>query len=167
MIHMKASFILLLVTLSYVSYAQNSITTFILLRHAEKATDGTKDPDLNEAGKKRAESLVKLLASTKIGAIYSTHFKRTQNTVAPLAQAHSLSILNYEGSKMEEIDDMLTKFNGETIVLSGHSNTTPAIVNYLTGHKDEFKTFDDADYGNLIIVSLARKGEAKVTWFRY
>ena len=164
---MKTFSILLLAIMSHGSIAQNSITTFILLRHAEKATDGSKDTDLTEAGKRRAEALAKLLMSTKIDAIYSTHFKRTQNTVAPLAQAHSLSVLNYEGSKMEEIDAMLAKFNGGTVVLSGHSNTTPAIVNYLTGHKDEFKTLDDNDYGNLIIVSVLRKGEAKVTWLRY
>lgn len=164
---MKIFLILFFAAMYHISTAQNSITTIVLLRHAEKAADGTKDPDLTEAGKKRAESLVKLLASTKIDAVYSTSFKRTQNTVAPLAQAHSLSILSYDGSKMEEIDDILTKFNGGTIVLSGHSNTTPAIINYLTGHKDEFKTFDDADYGNLIIVSVVKKGEAKVTWLRY
>jgi 2,3-bisphosphoglycerate-dependent phosphoglycerate mutase len=164
---MKIFLILFFAAMYHSSIAQNSITTFILLRHAEKATDGTKDPDLTEVGKKRAKSLGKLLASTKIDAIYSTNFKRTQNTVAPLAQAHSISILNYDGAKMEEIDAMLAKFNGGTIVLSGHSNTTPAIVNYLTSHKEEFKTFDDADYGNLIIVSVVRKGEAKVTWLRY
>lgn len=164
---MKVFFILLLVSISHVSFAQSPITTFVLLRHAEKATDGTKDPDLTEVGKKRAESLLKLLVSAKIDAVYSTNFKRTKNTVAPLAHAHSLSILSYDGSKMEEIDTILAKFNGSTIVLSGHSNTTPAIINYLTGTKDEFKTFDDGDYGNLVIVSVVRKGEAKVTWLRY
>jgi 2,3-bisphosphoglycerate-dependent phosphoglycerate mutase len=166
---MKTFFItLLLAAMTHISsIAQNSITTFILLRHAEKATDGTKDPDLTEVGKKRVESLIKLLASTKLDAIYSTNFKRTHNTVASLAQAHSLSISSYDGSKMEEIDAMLAKFNGGTIVLSGHSNTTPAIINYLTGHKEEFKTFDDSDYGNLIFVSVLRKGEAKVIWLRY
>ncbi len=164
---MKIFLILLLTTITLGSLAQSPITTFILFRHAEKASDGTKDPDLTEVGRKRAESLVKLFASTKIDAVYSTRFNRTQNTVVPLAQAHSVSILNYDATKMEEIDNILTKFNGGTIVISGHSNTTPAIVNYLTGHKDEFRIFDDNDYGNLIIVSVTKKGEAKVTWMRY
>jgi 2,3-bisphosphoglycerate-dependent phosphoglycerate mutase len=141
--------------------------TFILLRHAEKANDGTKDPDLTEAGKKRAEALVGLFHNTKIDAIYSTNFKRTQHTISPLAQAHALSILSYDAGKMEEVDAMLSKFQGGTIVVCGHSNTTPAIVNYLTGNKDEFKNFDDADYGNIVVVSVVKKGEAKVTWLRY
>jgi broad specificity phosphatase PhoE len=67
---------------------------------------------------------------------------------------------------MPEVDAMLSKHQGGTIVICGHSNTTPAIVNYLTGHKDEFKTFDDTDYGNLVIVSRC-DGEGKVTWLRY
>jgi 2,3-bisphosphoglycerate-dependent phosphoglycerate mutase len=164
---MKIFFLLLLAIVTQVAVAQNQITTFILLRHAEKVSDGTTNPDLSETGKQRAASLVKLFASAKIDAIFSTNYKRTQNTVAPLAAAHTLPVLSYDGSKMEEVDDLLVKFKGGTIILSGHSNTTPAIVNYLMGQKDAFKTFDDADFGNLMILSVIKKGEAKVTWLRY
>ena len=148
--------------------AQNRVTTVIFIRHAEKATDGSKDPDLSDEGKKRALALVNVLSKTKIDAIFSTHYKRTENTVAPLALAHQLTIQNYDGAKPAETDEMLTKFQGGTIVMCGHSNTTPALINYLTGHADEFKTFDDTDYGNLVIVSVVQKGkEASVTWLRY
>jgi 2,3-bisphosphoglycerate-dependent phosphoglycerate mutase len=146
--------------------AQQKVTTVILIRHAEKMMDGTSDPDLTESGRNRAVLLADLLSKTKIDAIYSTHFKRTENTVAPLAQRHGLTIQNYDGGKMPEVDAMLSKHQGGTIVICGHSNTTPAIVNYLTGHNDEFKTFDDSDYGNLVIVSRCN-GEGKVTWLRY
>jgi 2,3-bisphosphoglycerate-dependent phosphoglycerate mutase len=164
---MKQVFFFLVLFTTQIAVSQNSITTFILLRHAEKASDGTKDPDLSEVGKSRAESLVMLFANTKIDAIYSTNYKRTQNTVMPLAKAKALSVFNYDGSKLEEIDALLEKFKGQTILLSGHSNTTPAIANYLTGHKDEFETFDDTDFGNIIILSVVQRGEAKVTWLRY
>jgi 2,3-bisphosphoglycerate-dependent phosphoglycerate mutase len=164
---MKQVILFLVLFTTQVAVAQNSITTFILLRHAEKANDRSKDPDLSDAGMLRAESLVRLFANTNIDAIFSTAYKRTQNTVIPLAKAHSLTISNYDGSKMEEIDELLEKHKGQTILLSGHSDTTPAIANYLKGHKDEFKTFDDKDFGNIIILSIVRRGEAKVTWLRY
>jgi broad specificity phosphatase PhoE len=148
-----------------VAVAQNKITTFILVRHAEKIMDGSADPGLTEAGKNRATLLANLLKKTKVDAIYSTRFKRTENTVAPLALLHGQAVQYYEGGKMQEVDAMLAAHQGGTIVICGHSNTTPAIINYLTGHKEEFKNFD-ADYGNLVIVSRQEK-EGKVTWMRY
>jgi 2,3-bisphosphoglycerate-dependent phosphoglycerate mutase len=164
---MKIFLILFLSSIVQGLIAQNSVTTFILLRHAEKMADGSKDPDLSESGKARAVQLVSLLNKAKIDAIYSTNFKRTQNTVLPLAQAQHLTILNYEGGKTEALDDILAKFHGGTVVICGHSNTTPALINYLTGNKDEFKAFEDSDYGNFVIVSVVKRGEAKVTWLRY
>jgi 2,3-bisphosphoglycerate-dependent phosphoglycerate mutase len=146
--------------------AQQKVTTVILIRHAEKMMDGSSDPDLTESGRNRAVLLANLLSKAKIDAIYSTHYKRTENTVMPLAQRKGLIVQNYDGGKMAELDAILAKHQGGTIVICGHSNTTPAIVNYLTGHKDEFKTFDDGDYGNLVIVSRF-DGEGKVTWLRY
>ena len=148
--------------------AQQKVTTVILIRHAEKMVDGSSDPDLTESGRTRAVLLADLLSKAKIDAIYSTHYRRTENTVAPLAQRHGLIVQNYDGGKMPEVDAMLAKHQGGTIVICGHSNTTPAIVNYLIGKKDEFKNFDDEDYGNLVIVSLASNdSEAKTIWLRY
>jgi 2,3-bisphosphoglycerate-dependent phosphoglycerate mutase len=165
---MKHLFLCLLFLASVSSLAQSHITTVILTRHAEKATDGGKDPELSEAGKQRAEALATLLGKTKIDAIYSTKFKRTEMTAAPLAIALQLAVQSYDGAKMEEINTMLSKHAGGTILIVGHSNTTPAIVNHLTGNANEFKNFDDADYGNLVVISVTKKKKgAKVTWLRY
>jgi 2,3-bisphosphoglycerate-dependent phosphoglycerate mutase len=164
---MKKIIVFLLLTAGSTAYAQQPITTFILTRHAEKADDGTKDPDLSKVGQDRAQLLVKMLHQTKVDAIYSTGFRRTHNTVAPLADAKGLTVSRYEANKAEEIDQMLTKYPGGTVVISGHSNTIPWIVNYLTG-TDQYKTFDDSDYNNLIIVTVVEKGVAtRVTWLNY
>ncbi len=165
---MKRLFVLIIFAAATSScFSQNSITTFILVRHAEKMVDGSKDPELSEAGKKRAEALAMQLAQTKMDAIYSTKFKRTEMTAAPLAKALSMTIQNYDGAKMEEIDAMLQKHAGGTVLVVGHSNTTPAIINYLTG-KLEYKNFEDSDYGNMVIISVFEKGKTtKVTWLRY
>ncbi|HEY5824953.1 MAG TPA: phosphoglycerate mutase family protein [Cyclobacteriaceae bacterium] len=146
--------------------APQQVTTFILVRHAEKATDGTTDPGLTDIGKVRASALIKLLKDTKVDAIYSTNFKRTRETVTPLSLIKNLTILPYEGTKMEEVDAMLKKFPGGTIVICGHSNTTPSIANYLSG-KVTYKDFEDTDYDNLLLVDVLVKGKAKVTWLSY
>lgn len=156
----------LLASLCQACEAQQSITTFILVRHAEKADDGTKDPDLTSEGKQRAEDLASLLDETKIDGIYSTPYKRTRNTVAPLASAKKLNLLSYDPMKGEELDKILVKYRGGTVVLCGHSNTTPWVANYFLG-REEFFTFEDSDYDNLLILSIIEKGNTKVTRLRY
>ena len=148
-------------------YSQQAVTTFILTRHAEKGDDGTKDPDLTPAGIQRAQLLAKLLTETKVDAIFSTAYKRTQNTVAPLAKAKELVVKAYEPFKTEELDKMLREYAGGTVVICGHSNNIPSIANYLIGRED-YKTFEDADYDNLMIVTVVERGKTtKVTWLNY
>ncbi|MBA4057221.1 MAG: hypothetical protein C0490_21085, partial [Marivirga sp.] len=132
------------------SIAQKKITTFILLRHAEKGNDDPKDPELKPEGVERAERVVKMLGKTSVDAIYSTTFKRTRNTVAPLARAKGLEVVAYEAFKVDEIEKMLQKHAGGTVVISGHSNNIPWIANLLIG-KEDFKDYEDVDYGNILI----------------
>ncbi len=163
---MKYLTLLFLFSLSLAASAQTQ-TTVILVRHAEKGTDDPKDPELSEAGKQRAQHLAEVLKEIKVDAIYSTPYKRTRNTVAPLAGAKGISVLNYDPSKKEEIDQLLQKFAGGTIVVVGHSNTIPGLANYLTG-KSDFQNFDDSDYDNLLVVTVVERGKsAKVVWLTY
>lgn len=140
----------LLIVLVFVS-ASVKAQTFILVRHAEKEATGT-DPNLTKEGEARALSLAKLLEMQKIDAIYSTNFNRTKNTVKPLADAKGLTI------RTDEPD--LSSLKG-TIVICGHSNTIPQLANKLIG-KEEFKNFDDKDFGNILIIK-----DGSVTHLRY
>lgn len=149
-----------------ICYAQ-AITTFILVRHAEKAAEGGSDPELKPEGVKRAESLTALFEKTDITAVYSTDFKRTKSTVAPLAAAKGLTVNTYSSMKTPDLEKLVAAHAGGTIVISGHSNTIPDIANALMGDK-KFTQFADADYGNILIISLTAVGkDAKVVWLRY
>jgi broad specificity phosphatase PhoE len=151
--------------------AQETLTTFILIRHAEKEAgqnmSNSKDPNLSDDGMKRAERLAALLSKATIDAIYSTPFIRTKKTVEPLARSKSISILEYEPSKPEVIDKIWSDHQGKTIVLCGHSNTIPKIANQLTktrSHPD----FDDSDYGNILVITVSSSGKSSsLTWLRY
>jgi 2,3-bisphosphoglycerate-dependent phosphoglycerate mutase len=149
-------------------YAQtSSITTFILVRHAEKGNDGTDDPDLTPEGIQRAKKLAGIFKNTAVDAVYSTRYKRTKNTVEPLAQQKGKEVMLYENVKPATLDDILTKYPGGTILIGGHSNTIPQLANQLVG-REEFKTFDDSDYGNILIISVVEKGKvAKATLLNY
>jgi len=163
---MKGLLFIFLVLILSEGQAQNPVlTTFILVRHAEKENDGTKDPDLSADGVERARHLASLLKATSVNAIYSTAYKRTQNTVMPLAEANALTLFSYEPMKAEEIEKILKKHTGGTIVMAGHSNTIPWTANFLTGSKLE--NFDESDYSNLLVITITEKGRGKLTWLKY
>lgn len=145
--------------------AQQKLTTFILVRHAEKAAEG-KDPGLTPEGLGRAASLSRMLSNTKVTAIYSTKYARTESTVQPLANSKGLKIENYDPSRFTYLDDIVAQHAGGTIVISGHSNTIPGAANYLLG-TNELKNFDDADYENILIVTISEKGKGKLLWMNY
>ena len=70
-------------------------------RHAERADSGAggmaSDPPLSAAGRARAESLAAMLKDTKLTAIFTTEFKRTQETAAPVAAAQHVTATDREG----------------------------------------------------------------------
>ncbi len=141
-------------------------TTFILVRHAEKADDGTRNPPLNEAGIERANKLVDLLNSQTIDALYSTPFKRTLETLTPLARERSLSIGEYKPMAGEEwLKELYEKHRGETIVIAGHSNTIPGLTNLLTGR--ELSQFDESDYKNVMVVVGNEIRKGKLIWLNF
>jgi 2,3-bisphosphoglycerate-dependent phosphoglycerate mutase len=148
-------------------YAQAPITTFIVVRHAEKSmTESSSDPALAPEGTQRADRLAALLKEVNVSGVYSTNYKRTKNTVTPLATAKSVQIQDYKQLKEAELDEMIKKHAGGTVVIAGHSNTVPGIVNLLLG-KEQYKNLDDSNYGSLFIVSVTERGKASVTLLTY
>ncbi len=165
---MRKFFIFSVVFLFFVmvSIAQQA-TTYILVRHAEKSIDGTKNPSLNTAGKRRANFLVKMLSKEKISALYSTPFKRTEETLAPLAKAKELSITYYEpDAKKGWLAGILSKWVGGTVVISGHSNTIPHLANTLLGEQ-KFSNFDETNYTHFIVIVASEVGKGKLLWLSY
>jgi 2,3-bisphosphoglycerate-dependent phosphoglycerate mutase len=165
---MKKLLLLLFIIICFVETlsAQSELTTFILVRHAEKGNDGTDDPDLKPEGVERAKKFATLFTQSNIEAVYSTRFKRTKNTVTPLAQAKGLEVQVYESMKPESVDELITKHLGKTIVIGGHSNTVPQIANVLLG-KNEFQPFADTEYGNILVITLVKRGDGKVVRLTY
>jgi broad specificity phosphatase PhoE len=163
---MKKYFLLLALLIGTSALYAQTVTTFVLVRHAEKASDGSKDPELAPEGVARAQALQQMLRLATVKAVYSTPYKRTQNTVAPLAAEKNLTIQFYQSIKAEQVDQMLKDYAGGTVVICGHSNTIPALANLLTG-TDAYKDWKDGDYDNLLVISVVERGKATVTWLTY
>src|ERR1041385_1687267 len=78
--------VVLSILLSLVT-AANAAPIVFIVRHAEKANSGGKDPELSVEGQKRADALANMLKDSQITAVFVTEFKRTQETAAPTARA--------------------------------------------------------------------------------
>lgn len=145
---------------------QPNTTTLICIRHAEKVAN-TSDPFLTKAGKQRAKDLVRLLDNVKVDAIYSSEFNRTLETVLPLSQKKSIPTKTYDPRDFKSlINKLLTIHKNQTVVIVGHSNSTPQLVNLLSG-TETYSEFDEKDYDNLFLVSLKDQGDTNVQLLQY
>src|SRR3546814_8741144 len=78
------------------------VATYVVVRHAEKVDDGSRDPSLTDAGRARAHALAGLLRSRDVVAVYATDFRRTRDTAEPTAAVHDLSIISYDAEAPAE-----------------------------------------------------------------
>ncbi|MGB3465750.1 MAG: histidine phosphatase family protein [Cyclobacteriaceae bacterium] len=146
--------------------AKRKITTFILTRHAEKDDDGTKNPNLSAVGIKRAFRLSKVLSMTKVDKVISTPYKRTMQTMKHVARDAEVEIEPYDYKDKDLLKNLLKKSKGQTIVISGHSNTTPALVNKLIG-TEKYQQLEENDYDKIFIVSCTRIGNCSEVVIEY
>ena len=135
------------------SYSQDS-TVFYLIRHAEKdRTDSSnKNPHLNPDGIIRAEKWGEIFEKIELDEIYSSPYYRTQETLAPSALKHDLKITTYEPGKLYS-KQWISLCSGKTILIVGHSNTIPQLVNKLI-KTNRFKNIPDDQNGLLFRVEL-------------
>ena len=152
-------------------------TTVLLVRHAEKLLTGG-DVDLSEPGGRRAADLVVAVEHAGISVAIASTYRRTQQTVAPtvaalgLAEERVLRILE-PGDVAREI---LTNQRGRTILVAGHSNTVPQIVEAL-GAPSLCPPFEidkkygcmipDPEYDHLFVVRIPADGAVSVVRVRY
>lgn len=135
----------------------NETTTYYLIRHAEKdRTDQmNRNPDLNSDGLQRADKWATYFETIELDAVYSSNYKRTQQTAAPTAANQSLAVLSYDPNKM--YDTVFQKETyGKIILVVGHSNTTPAFVNLIL-EKEKYQSMDDNDNSSLYVVIIKNK----------
>ena len=143
------------------------VTTVILIRHAEKIIDpNNADPDLSPAGQARAQELVRMFGDAGINAIYATQYKRTQQTVKPLADKLGLPVGQINSkSTAELVSQIRSQHPGQIVFIAGHNSTVPEIIAALGGAT--FPTIPESEYDNLYVVTMYRTGKAKVLKMRY
>lgn len=137
-------------------------TTFVLIRHAEKADDDPRDPSLSQAGRKRVDKLVSRLRDTPLTAVYASGYRRTQQTAAPIAAAHHLAVATYDAARpAADFAGALRSANPTgTVLVVGHSNTIPALAQALCSC--DIGPTADSEYGRRITIRVLPDGRATV-----
>jgi len=149
--------------------------TVIAVRHAEKSSDDPRDPGLTEKGSQRATALARLLSRTGVTHLYSTTYRRTQETLAPLVTRLELDVESYDPRDLRGLSEQLKALPpGSVAVVSGHSNTTPSLVAALGGDIHRLSTvrggpsLGEQEYDRLFLVTLPRaEGAVNCVELRY
>jgi len=161
-------FVLLVGALLY--YQRATVTTVLIVRHAEKEPGGGENPPLSAEGERRAERLATLLGRGgsvwSPVAIYVSATERSKQTAAPLARLLGVTPIVADADPGVIVSLIQAEHHGEIVLVVGHSNTVPAIVAKLSGRHDVPK-IDDDDYGNLYVVAIPSLGKASVMQLDY
>lgn len=152
----------LLLLFSISSFAQakkeplsSDVTTYYFIRHAEKdrSEPSEANPHLKQEGLDRAERWNATFGNIKFDAVYSTEYHRTIETAQPTATKNNLEIILYDPNNIDSPEIFLNETKGKTVLVVGHSNTTPAFVNAILGKK-KYENMDDDNNSNLYIVTI-------------
>jgi broad specificity phosphatase PhoE len=130
----------------------------ILVRHAEKEALPADNPHLNAAGRERAAELAKVVAvfaaKIPLRGIFTTEFLRTRETAAPAAAAFHIAPV----ATNEDIVAKVRAVAGGTVLIVGHSNTVPGLIQALGGPAGV--SIGDSEFNHLYV--LAAPGTLKV-----
>jgi broad specificity phosphatase PhoE len=174
---MIRQFLVLIATASIaLATSAHASTSFVLVRHTEKlpAENGTAQT-LSDAGKQRAQDLARLLHDVPLTAVYastdptpegSIAYITTWDTARPAAQDHSLNIQGYAAKDIDTLLNHAWKYHrNETVLIVGHSNTIPEMIEALGVRTPVNLTTDD--YDDIFIVTVDDQGDATLLHLHY
>lgn len=133
---------------------ENEVTSYYFIRHAEKVRSDMENtnPELTEKGAQRAQYWSTVFGNIDFDIIYSTNYNRTIQTATPTAISKGLEIQFYDPKDVfSEEFRLATK--GKTVLVVGHSDSTPTFVNRVLG-SEKYAQIPDINNSNLYIITL-------------
>ena len=120
----------------------------VLVRHAEREAAGT-DPNLTAAGRSRADVLAGMLEDAGVAAIFTSRFRRTQQTAAPLASRLHLTPVQLPDDSAAAAAQV--RAAGDVVLVVGHSDSVPELIAELGGPAI---AIDDHEFNRLLVLHL-------------
>jgi len=131
-------------------------TSIYLVRHFEKQAPNPKtgsdvaDVALTEHGHENAQKLANWLSEANLQYLFTTDYKRTRQSIAPVQDLTQLELQVYQPQNLRDLARSLLLLKGNVLVL-GHSNTT-GILYGLLGCQEVL--LSESEYGDIFKVSF-------------
>ncbi len=135
-----------------------------LVRHAEQAGPGWKNPPLTEAGQRRAKALAEVLEDADIDVIFVSKWRRTAQTAEPVAEALNVKVKVHPRNDIVGLMSQLrTEHARDRVLIVSHSRIVPSWLKAL-GHSEEVEI---DEYDNLFVIVPQANGDPLVLHLRY
>ena len=105
--------------------------SYYVMRHLN-TQPGVRDAELTAEGQRNAQMLPAWFQNDAPAVIYVSNTRRAQQTAAPLAAALRITPKIYDPANTPALVQMVKAETG-TVLIVGHSNTVPDIVQQLGG----------------------------------
>jgi broad specificity phosphatase PhoE len=139
--------------------------TVVLVRHADiDLPPRSGDPPLNAAGRRRAEALAHVIGPAGATSLFTSTFLRTVQTMRPLATQTGL-VPQPVPTPDVWAQQVVAEALGEVVVVVGHSNTIPEMLEALGVPSPA--PIGEREFDNLFVAAVAGPGNAHVTHLKY
>jgi phosphohistidine phosphatase SixA len=105
-----------------------------------------------------------LLASAGIRQIFTSEYRRTRQTAAPLAGKLGITPVTVPAKEPDALVEQVRRATGNVLVV-GHSNTVPDLLTRLG--VAEKVTIGDNDYDNVFLVIRSSTGASTLVMLKY
>lgn len=145
-------------------------TIFFFVRHAEKL-DQSSNTDLSPAGYERAARLGVIMENAGLNQVFATNFLRTQKTAeAVVVRAHTPQWILYpieDAAETAWLQSVLSEQRGQRLLVVGHSNTVPRMINKLMGPGTNLPDLQEDNFSGFFVVASRGLGQSEFLWKRY
>jgi broad specificity phosphatase PhoE len=141
------------------------MVTVLAIRHADiDVPAGSEDPELNAAGRARADVLAHVVGKSGVSTILTSTFTRTKQTVDPTARALGLDPrLAPPASTLAQ--EVQAGRLGARVLVAGHSNTIPTILTALGAAS--VPVIGEREFDNLFVLTTQPGGVTQLLHLRY
>jgi broad specificity phosphatase PhoE len=141
------------------------MVTVVAVRHADiDLPPGSPDPDLNAAGRARADALAHVVGESGVSTIFTSEFARTKQTVEPSARELGLVPRPAPPATTLARDAQAGHF-GDVVLIAGHSNTIPTILAALGAAP--LPVIGEREFDNLFVLTTHFGDDAHLLHLRY